>query len=296
MVKPAARLTLRTTAPRLCKKEPPLRLADELGAGASDVLPQKQGRDASAHTPQAKGMRGRSGFSRWSRKGSDRKLGADVVTWKPFAALYGSKRFTLSLRKRGAVAGIGLFAEARIRKREVLGVFTGQYVSKAVAAQRRARGAKSILEFIRDGKVVYLDGSKGKKSCFSWLNSSRGISRTPNAEFVVIEGRVAVQTLRAVEPDTELLVDYDWARALAPALKRCCADAPCVGLRRARCLREPRRPPLAQREQLCECSASHFRADAASRRKCATVDGVLSQTQCWPTSARVSRRRSPPAR
>ena len=109
--------------------------------------------------------------------------------------MYGAARFTFSLRRAGAVAGVGLFAEARIRKRAVLGVFTGQAVSRAVALERRARGAKCIVQFERDGKRVYLDGSRGKASCFCWLNSCRNSGREAIVEFVCLVARFVPEPL-----------------------------------------------------------------------------------------------------
>jgi hypothetical protein len=114
---------------------------------------------------------------------------------------------------------VGLFTNERIRKRAVLGVFTGQEISRAEAQARRAQGAKCLVQFRRDGVPVYLDGSKGKTSLFSWVNSSRGTKREPNSEFVVIDRSMAVQTLRVVERDTELLVDYAAAASVVQATR-----------------------------------------------------------------------------
>jgi hypothetical protein len=208
MAQAVAQPVVRAVAARKCKTHALVRLVDQV----APQLAQVQGRCVSARLPQCRALRGRRGFGRRSRKGADRKLGKlNVACGKPFPVVYGSARFTFSLRRDGAVAGVGLFTNERIRKRAVLGVFTGQVVSKA-AKERRTQGAKCLVTFLRDCGPVYLDGSRGKKSCFSWINSSRGTKREPNAEFVVFDRSMAVQTLRVVERDTELLVDYDWVR------------------------------------------------------------------------------------
>ena len=209
------RVARRAVAPRKSKATALKRLAHVLGPAACVVSVQKQGRALTAHLPQCRAMRGRCGYGRCARRGAVRKMGRlNVPLGKPLRVEYGPARFTFSRRRAGAVADVGLFTLERIRKGAVLGVFTGQEVSRTVALQRRASGAKCIVQFERDGKRVYLDGSKGRTSCFCWLNSSRGSGREANVEFVVIDHLMAVQTLSVVEPDTELLADYDWVRAL----------------------------------------------------------------------------------
>jgi hypothetical protein len=216
MAQAAAQSVVRAVAARKCKAHALVRLADEVAPQLSSV----QGRRVSAGLPQCRALRGRSGFGRRSRKGADRKLGKlNVSLGRTLRATYGRSRLKFSLRSEGAVAGVGLFTNERIRKRAVLGVFTGQEISRAEAQARRAQGAKCLVQFRRDGVPVYLDGSKGKTSLFSWVNSSRGTKREPNSEFVVIDRFMAVQTLRVVERDTELLVDYDWVRPFARSSK-----------------------------------------------------------------------------
>lgn len=220
MAQAAAQPVVRAVAARKCKKHALVRLVDQV----APQLAQVQGRCVSARLPQCRALRGRRGFGRRSRKSTDRKLGRlNVACGKPFPVVYGPARYTLSLRRDGAVAGVGLFTNERIRKRAVLGVFTGQEVSSPVAKQRRAQGAKCLVAFLRDDVLVYLDGSRGKTSVLSWVNSSRGTNREANAEFVVIDRSMAVQTLRVVERDTELLVDYDWVRPFARCSKQAAA-------------------------------------------------------------------------
>lgn len=121
--------------------------------------------------------------------------------------------FELSLRRQGAVAGVGLFAESPLPRRSTLGFFTGQRVTRMEALERLSKKAKCIISYEGLEGKVWLDGSRGLVSVFQRINSSRGSGLAANVEFAVFQDRLTVRTLRTVQPGEELLADYDWRHA-----------------------------------------------------------------------------------
>ena len=184
------------------------RLADKLGAGTVPLVKQCSGA-AAAPLSMRKHMRGRDGFCKRQRRAPQR--GRERFGM-PFAHECGDLRLSLSCRKVGAVAGVGLFTETAIEKRGVLlGAFTGKVLTPAQARERRGACAKSLLNFVSlEGTTAWIDGSAGRSSVFIWLNSSRGSGRDPNVELWCTGQQIAVRTLRAIAPGTELLADYKW--------------------------------------------------------------------------------------
>jgi hypothetical protein len=57
-------------------------------------------------------------------------------------------------------------------------------------------------------QVVWLDGSCGRRSPFSWLNSSKGTAYPPNVVFVSEGMRLCVVAAAALGEGDELLADY----------------------------------------------------------------------------------------
>jgi len=199
--------TDRVAAARFRRK--PVRLADELGAGAVATVTQRSGAAARTKTAMTKHMRRRVGFGRSARRAPQRGRAGFGV---PFAHVCMGAAYSFSCRREGAVAGTGLFTETALKARATLGAFTGQVLAAAEARARRARRVKSLLSFkTLEGKRAWIDGSAGRASCFVWLNSSRGTGRTANVELCVQGEQLLVRTLVAIAPGTELLADYAWA-------------------------------------------------------------------------------------
>ena len=183
------------------------RLADKLGAGAVPVVKQCSGA-AAAPLAVRRRRRGRVGYGKRLRRAPQRGREDFGV---PFAHECGGLRFTFSCRQAGAVAGVGLFTERAIRKRVLLGAFTGKVLTPSQARDRRSAHAKSLLKFVSlEGSTAWIDGSAGRSSVFIWLNSSRGSGRDPNVELCCTGLQITVRTLCAIAPGTELLADYNW--------------------------------------------------------------------------------------
>lgn len=113
----------RVTAARFRRK--PVRLADELGAGAVEAVTQRSGVAARTKTAMTRHLRGRVGFGRTARRAPQRVCMGVA--------------YSFSCRREGAVAGTGLFNETALKARVTLGAFTGQVLAASEARARRAR-------------------------------------------------------------------------------------------------------------------------------------------------------------
>ena len=142
-VQPPLSVTARCTDART--RRAPLRLADEVGAGTTPAVEQTWGA-AAQPLNHRRARRGRSGFGTTTR---GRKTARDGISeGHVFTLRAGAGCVTqLSYRRRGAVAGVGLFTEEPLPARKLLGVFTGENISKREAAARHAARAKCIIAF-----------------------------------------------------------------------------------------------------------------------------------------------------
>ena len=118
------------------------RLADKLGAGAVPVVKQCSGA-AAAPLAVRRRRRGRVGYGKRLRRAPQRGREDFGV---PFAHECGGLRFTFSCRQAGAVAGVGLFTERAIRKRVLLGAFTGKVLTPSQATRAAQRSRKEPAE------------------------------------------------------------------------------------------------------------------------------------------------------
>jgi hypothetical protein len=197
----------------------PKRLADKLGASAPPTAPlQAFGRAAHASEAKRKHMRGRKGgFGRSAKYVTKQKLARGTtyrrgVPFKQVLVYGGGKRVTFLLSRRAsAIAGDGLFAEQPLAARAELGFFTGVRLDAQAAKRCSAAGGKCLV-LVDGDEELYLNGSRGRTSCFVLVNSVHGTGRAPNVEFVSDGARVFVRTLRAVALGEELVADYDWRR------------------------------------------------------------------------------------
>lgn len=76
----------------------------------------------------------------------------------------------------------------------------------------RHAGAKCIIDYTNlDGQRAWLDGSRGRTSPFTRINSSRGlVGQAANVEFVCTGAQLTVVTLVDVAAGTELLASYEY--------------------------------------------------------------------------------------
>jgi hypothetical protein len=192
------------------KRAQPVVLATLLGAGTQSPLTQTWG--AALHrTPHKRGARGRAGFGRTTRGG--KRVAKGHVDKQPFALACSNGNVTLLSHRSESVSGVGLFAEQAIEARRVLGVFTGVQLSSREAARLRAGGAKCIVNYVNlDGVAAWLDGSRGRASPFTRLNSCRRTALAANVEFVCSGEQLTVVTSHVIAAGEELLADYQLGR------------------------------------------------------------------------------------
>jgi uncharacterized protein len=111
--------------------------------------------------------------------------------------------------RRSAIQGRGAFATRRIGKGERIIEYTGERISNAEADKRyddeRMRRHHTYLFTVSQRTVV--DGGVGG-------NASRFINHScePNCETIIEDGRIWVETLRAIRPGEELTYDYRYER------------------------------------------------------------------------------------
>jgi len=106
--------------------------------------------------------------------------------------------------RQSSVHGKGVFAVRPLEAGERVLQYKGEIVSWRNAVRRHQREGiegHTFLFGLSDGSVI--DGSRGGNSA-RWLNHSC----TPNCETVEDNGRIFIDTLRAIEPGEELFIEY----------------------------------------------------------------------------------------
>lgn len=106
--------------------------------------------------------------------------------------------------RRSSVHGKGVFATRPLAAAERVLQYKGEIVSWRDAVRRHRREGiegHTFLFGLSDGSVI--DGSRGGNSA-RWLNHSCA----PNCEAVEDNGRIFIDTLRAIEPGEELFIEY----------------------------------------------------------------------------------------
>ena len=113
-----------------------------------------------------------------------------------------SRRVTV---RRSGVHGKGVFAARRIAAGEQVMEYKGERISWKEALRRHPHNPDepnhTFYFALESGKVI--DGKHGGNSS-RWINHSCA----PNCEAEEIEGRVFIQTLRAIKAGEELFYDY----------------------------------------------------------------------------------------
>jgi hypothetical protein len=96
-----------------------------------------------------------------------------------------------------------------------LGAFTGRFLNKRIAAQRRKDGGHCILQV---SETLWLDGFDVEpRSPLSFINSSQGTASPPNCRFDSDDETLIAVLTRDVAAGEELLADYVPSSAAVPA-------------------------------------------------------------------------------
>ncbi|CAE6791559.1 hypothetical protein R69927_05709 [Paraburkholderia domus] len=106
--------------------------------------------------------------------------------------------------RRSPVHGKGVFAMHALAAGERVLEYKGEITSWRNAVRRHQREGvegHTFLFGLSDGRVI--DGGRGGNSA-RWLNHAC----EPNCETIEDEGRIFIHTLRAIEPDEELFIEY----------------------------------------------------------------------------------------
>jgi uncharacterized protein len=106
--------------------------------------------------------------------------------------------------RRSSVHGKGVFATRMLAAGERVLQYKGEIISWRDAIRRHRREGiegHTFLFGLSDGSVI--DGSRGGNSA-RWLNHSCA----PNCESVEDNGRIFIDTLRAIGPGEELFIEY----------------------------------------------------------------------------------------
>ena len=117
--------------------------------------------------------------------------------------------------------GLGLFATAPIKKRAVIVEYSGPRIPTAEAhARERAGRSKYIFEI---GPRWSIDGA-GRDNIGRYANHSC----RPNAESVLIRGRIWLKAIRRILPGEEITYDYG-EEYVTLFFKDGCRCAKCAG-------------------------------------------------------------------
>ena len=181
--------------------------------------------------------------------------------------------------RKSKIQGRGAFATRRIRAGTRIIEYTGELVTQDEANRRYEDDAMgrhhTFLFAVDDDRVI--DGAVGG-------NESRFINHScaPNCQAVNEDGRIFVEALTTIEPGTELLYDYAYARtpdndnAESEGLYACRCGAPtCRGS-----ILEPRRKTPARRKS------------AAKRATVAKRGAAKRATSKRTTTERVTAKRT----
>jgi SET domain-containing protein len=106
--------------------------------------------------------------------------------------------------RRSSVHGKGVFATRPLAAGERVLQYKGEIISWRDAVKRHEQEGiegHTFLFGLSDGSVI--DGSRGGNSA-RWLNHSCA----PNCETIEDNGRIFIDTLRAIRPGEELFIEY----------------------------------------------------------------------------------------
>lgn len=103
--------------------------------------------------------------------------------------------------RESAIDGLGCFAAKRFAKDEFIAEYTGERINLREAMRRMSGQARTrITELASD---CYIDGSVGGNGT-QYINHSC----EPNADALIVDGRISIIPLQDIAPGEEITVDY----------------------------------------------------------------------------------------
>jgi SET domain-containing protein len=103
--------------------------------------------------------------------------------------------------RESAIDGLGCFAAKRFAKDEFIAEYTGERINHGEAMRRmRGQARTRITELAPD---CYIDGSVGGNGT-QYINHSC----EPNADALIVDGRISIIPLQNIAPGEEITVDY----------------------------------------------------------------------------------------
>jgi len=171
--------------------------------------------------------------------------------------------------RRSNVHGLGVFATRRIAKGTRIVEYLGERVSHKEADRRyesKDENDSHTFLFIVDSRTVIDAGVDG--------NDARYVNHScdPNCESVVEGRRVYIESIRAIEPGTELTYDYQIQREdddppnIDEVFACRCGFAQCRGTMLWPTQRKPARKKTTPRRKQKRADKTAQRADKATRR------------------------------
>ena len=141
--------------------------------------------------------------------------------------------------RRSPIQGRGAFATRRIPKSTRLIEYTGERLSPAQADARYpdVPGQRHHTYLFAIDDEVVIDAAVGGNAA-RWINHSCA----PNCDAVIEDGRIWIETIRAVAPGEELAYDYQ-------------------------CVLEERHTPAAKRRFPCSCGARRCRGSLLTSKR-----------------------------
>ncbi len=105
----------------------------------------------------------------------------------------------LKYKVKRSSAGLGLFAEERVKK----GAYIIEYVGKLIVGKKEVTDYPPNKYLFETSSVRMIDGSD-RSNTARYLNHSC----KPNCEAEIISGRVFIKTIKKIEAGDEFLYDY----------------------------------------------------------------------------------------
>ena len=192
--------------------------------------------------------------------------------------------------RKSKIQGRGAFATRRIRAGTRIMEYTGELISQDEANRRYEDDAMgrhhTFLFAVDDDRVI--DGAVGG-------NESRYINHScaPNCQAVNERGRIFIEALTTIEPGTELLYDYAYARTPdndnpeSEGLYACRCGAPTC---RGSILEPPRKTPARRKRAATKPVAKRTTKGAAAKKGRPTRSAVKAPAKAPAKAKRAARK------
>lgn len=123
------------------------------------------------------------------------------LRFRPLASCRSEKLARALVVRESPIDGLGCFAAKRFAKDEFIAEYTGERINHREAMRRmRGQARTRITELASD---CYIDGSVGGNGT-QYINHSC----EPNADALILDGRISIIPLRNIAPGEEITVDY----------------------------------------------------------------------------------------